>query len=288
MTGTGGVRGPWDFRRRSRPPDRVLACGPVDASDDEIRRALLADILANPDDDAPRLVFADWLTERGDPRGELISLQCAAQHATGGVLARHVNRASALLERHGEAWVGEIRQIVRGVELKRGFVASINATGSVFAKCGALFEQEPIEELRVIKPSARDLATIAKAPHLAKLRALVMLDPARIETEAHVQALGALLCSPRLSTLRVLELRLAVAGAAGPSVRDTLAGLSLPALEQLKLRVRAIDEAARPPVIVSAIAAAKLPKLRQLAVRKDSLGTLRSALPGIAITALVD
>jgi uncharacterized protein (TIGR02996 family) len=145
----------------------VLACVAVAASDAEIRRALLADILANPDDDAPRLVLADWLSERGDPRGELISVQCAAQHATGGALARHVNRASALLERHGETWLGEIRRIVRGVELKRGFVASINAKAAVFAKSGALFEQEPIEELRVIKPSARDLATIAKAPHVA-------------------------------------------------------------------------------------------------------------------------
>src|SRR6185503_14601289 len=112
-------------------------------------------------------------------------------------LARHVNRASALLERHGETWLGEIRRIVRGVELKRGFVASINAKA-------ALFEQEPIEELRVIKPNARDLATIAKAPHLAKLRSLVLLDPARIETDAHVQALRSLLGSSRLAKLRSL------------------------------------------------------------------------------------
>jgi uncharacterized protein (TIGR02996 family) len=29
-------------------------------------------ICANPDDDVPRLIFADWLEERGDPRGEFI------------------------------------------------------------------------------------------------------------------------------------------------------------------------------------------------------------------------
>jgi uncharacterized protein (TIGR02996 family) len=33
-------------------------------------------ILAAPDDDTPRLVYADWLDERGDPRGEFIRLQC--------------------------------------------------------------------------------------------------------------------------------------------------------------------------------------------------------------------
>jgi uncharacterized protein (TIGR02996 family) len=32
--------------------------------------ALLQAVLASPDDDTPRLVYADWLEERGDPRGE--------------------------------------------------------------------------------------------------------------------------------------------------------------------------------------------------------------------------
>jgi uncharacterized protein (TIGR02996 family) len=39
--------------------------------------ALLAAILANPDEDTARLVFADWLEENGQPaRAELIRLQC--------------------------------------------------------------------------------------------------------------------------------------------------------------------------------------------------------------------
>jgi uncharacterized protein (TIGR02996 family) len=33
-------------------------------------------ILENPDDDAPRLVYADWLEEQGDPLAEFIRLQC--------------------------------------------------------------------------------------------------------------------------------------------------------------------------------------------------------------------
>lgn len=40
-------------------------------SDDE----LLSAVYANPDDDGPRLVFADLLSERADERGEFISLQ---------------------------------------------------------------------------------------------------------------------------------------------------------------------------------------------------------------------
>jgi uncharacterized protein (TIGR02996 family) len=37
---------------------------------------LLRTILADPADDAPRLVLADWLDERDDPRGEFIRVQC--------------------------------------------------------------------------------------------------------------------------------------------------------------------------------------------------------------------
>jgi uncharacterized protein (TIGR02996 family) len=40
--------------------------------------ALLAAIIAHPDEDTPRLMYADWLTEHGQPeRAEFIRLQCA-------------------------------------------------------------------------------------------------------------------------------------------------------------------------------------------------------------------
>lgn len=41
-------------------------------------RGLLGDVIANPDDDAPRLIYADWLEDNGRAwRGELIRLQVA-------------------------------------------------------------------------------------------------------------------------------------------------------------------------------------------------------------------
>src|SRR5205807_9800281 len=33
-------------------------------------------IIEEPDDVGLRLIYADWLEERGDPRGELIRVQC--------------------------------------------------------------------------------------------------------------------------------------------------------------------------------------------------------------------
>jgi uncharacterized protein (TIGR02996 family) len=34
--------------------------------------AFLGAILAEPGNDLPRLIYADWLEERGDPRAELL------------------------------------------------------------------------------------------------------------------------------------------------------------------------------------------------------------------------
>ena len=48
----------------------------------------VAAICAEPDDDLPRLIYADWLDDRGDPRGEFIRLQLANQfgQSTSGQL----------------------------------------------------------------------------------------------------------------------------------------------------------------------------------------------------------
>ena len=43
----------------------------------DIQAAFLSDIAANVEDDAPRLVYADWLDENGDPdRAQFIRVQC--------------------------------------------------------------------------------------------------------------------------------------------------------------------------------------------------------------------
>src|SRR5436309_12097359 len=42
-----------------------------------LEEAFLRDIIEHPDDDVPRLVYAEWLDEHGDPaRAEFIRLQC--------------------------------------------------------------------------------------------------------------------------------------------------------------------------------------------------------------------
>ena len=46
--------------------------------------AFIAALVANPNDDATRLVYADWLEERGDVRGEFLRLQ----HQLASILDR--------------------------------------------------------------------------------------------------------------------------------------------------------------------------------------------------------
>ena len=59
-------------------------------------------VIREPDDAAARMVLADALVERGDPRGELIVLQCSGAGA----------RAEQLLRRHFATWMGDATLVV--------------------------------------------------------------------------------------------------------------------------------------------------------------------------------
>ena len=75
---------------------------------------LIAACGAAPDDDAPRLVWADAI---GGERGELVVLQCTP--ATPARLAR----TTELLAQHGAAW-SNLRGLAKRCTFRRGFVAA--------------------------------------------------------------------------------------------------------------------------------------------------------------------
>src|SRR5262249_20582690 len=79
--------------------------------------AFLLAIRAQPDDDAPRLVFADWLEETGDTdRAEFIRLQCGGDES---------EREHELLQRHKAAWAGPLARLVYSYTFRRGFVEAV-------------------------------------------------------------------------------------------------------------------------------------------------------------------
>lgn len=83
--------------------------------------------IARTDDLAAYEVYADWLTERGDPRGELTSLALAVER-DGLVRARaEAVHAAMLLQEHAATWLGPLagEQPHFEVEWHRGWITRV-------------------------------------------------------------------------------------------------------------------------------------------------------------------
>ncbi len=151
--------------------------------------ALRAAVFDAPDDDAPRSIYADWLLQRGDPRGELIALQLAGRDAT------------ALIEQHRFAWLCDDRlPLTNDAAFVRGFVEELALQ---------VFEPEP-------------LAALLAAPAIACLTRLDMSF-----SRFGDRILAQLATSPRLGRLRRLDLFCSDVSDAGLATLATqLAGLA--------------------------------------------------------------
>src|SRR5947209_1923575 len=59
-------------RRRRWFPDPLVRRVAVDT---QVQLSFLHAILGDPEDEAPRMIYADWLQDQGDPLGELVRVQ---------------------------------------------------------------------------------------------------------------------------------------------------------------------------------------------------------------------
>ena len=131
--------------------------------------AFLAAIIANPDDDLPRLVFADWLDEHDDSlRAEFIRGQCAlAAGSTDIELAKRMVMIEAANRRN---W--SIPGVPGRQEFRRGFVEYLHTSASDFLTHAAQLERAaPIVDLRLIVANTL-LREIVAVPWLSRLRGL--------------------------------------------------------------------------------------------------------------------
>ena len=110
----------------------------------------LTAILDNPADDHPRLVYADWLDEQCDPRGEFIRVQCRLAKAGGKdrCLFELETREGELLHEFAATWAEPIAGLVDWWAFHRGFVEEIGTAAHRFlVHADDLFRQAPIREI---------------------------------------------------------------------------------------------------------------------------------------------
>jgi uncharacterized protein (TIGR02996 family) len=196
-----------------------------DASSRNAGIGLLQAIIETPEDDAPRLIYADWLAEHGGPddvaRAEFIRLQIdkARLPEDDPRLPELNTREQFLLETHGESWRHDLPRWARKkCRFERGFVAYLHPTARQFIQDTAkLWQVTPLQRVWISNAS-RCVAALAACPWLLRLAELDLGFNRLVSDEA--QALAA---SPNLANLTRLKLPYCHVGVEGA---QTLAGSS--------------------------------------------------------------
>jgi uncharacterized protein (TIGR02996 family) len=180
--------------------------------------AFLRTILDAPDDDAPRLVYADWLDEQGEAdRAEFIRLQvrearmAADDPERPGVHAR----AEYLKQTHHVKWASRLPQF-EGVHWEvpeRGFfkAARFDHPDRFFAHVADVFAAAPVQELRLHQFNNTHGPRLANVVQLRSVRGLDLSAGnklANLGTEA-------LMASRHLGRLAFLDLSRNGLGSAG-------------------------------------------------------------------------
>jgi len=198
-----------------------------------------------PDDDLPRLIFADWLEERGDPRAEFIRVQCELARLPADDAHRRslATRERQLLRQHYRNWTGPLlMRVGHGLEYgeptyERGFIEEIRITAEDFlAHAPALFARAPLQRVH-LSTAGGYVPQLADCPYLARLTALAFSWD-RIGGKR----LRSLLASPYLARLKCL--RLETCGIGDDGAEALAAAPALAGLTQLDLSTQ--EAPARP------------------------------------------
>lgn len=219
---------------------------------------LIEQVIVSPADDEPRLVLADMLLGRGEPRGELIAVQCLLAKLPPRDPQRPAlrRRERRLIAAHETRWKSELGLGESSfVTFRRGFVEALHwrTDGRVPE---ALWRQTPLRELTIGDgelPPRAELARLERlqSSHAAMDRAWWTALAERLE--------GGAVTSLELGHARALE----------PDGIGTLLD-RLPSLRALDIRSLAFEyPRRRTPLadeIVATVANAACPALRTIAV----------------------
>ncbi len=178
---------------------------------------LLDAVAEAPNDDGPRLVYADWLQQHADEArrayGEFIALSCTT------VRPKPTRKINELFARHGNAWLGPVAPLLETNHAwSRGFLDAC---------------------------TARTLTDPPKVEPALEHPAWCVLRAFEIESSSlSVESLADLICQRRMANLRSLQsttsvLRLVVESAHAPRLRELGAGTAEGDLSQLGLLLTA-------------------------------------------------
>jgi uncharacterized protein (TIGR02996 family) len=140
-----------------------------------IEQAFFERIRDEPEDDSPRLIYADWLDENGQPeRAEFIRLQCALERLPEDSPSRAElrERERQLAEANEARWSAQISPLVSGLYFRRGVIDSVAADARQFLKNGpAIFDLAPVRKVRFVSVG-ESLPTLVQSPLLQLIREL--------------------------------------------------------------------------------------------------------------------
>jgi uncharacterized protein (TIGR02996 family) len=211
--------------------------------------SFLQAIIERPDDDAIRLVYADWLEEHNQPeRAEFIRVQIERarlpeDHARqAGLFARELR----LLAEHGAEWRAG-PPILKSARFRRGFIEYVEGNAEELAEQMLdAFQHAPLRDMCVAGwSSSEGLVTLSDLPELARIGSIRVAewDPATGEEnlQAEFEAMlsdapefGALLGSRHLRNVTALSLSAVLSRV---HLQDILRHKSLSGLRKLRLGV---------------------------------------------------
>lgn len=218
---------------------------------------LLAQVLAAPDADPPRLVYADYLMEQGDPRGEYIAVQVQLQQRITPARRRHAKAREQELSRH--QFGSDAAKLVSSQRfaMRRGFIDEIWAQASSFAKGAA--------ELLAVEPVRYANLNNATGAHIKKLldgQIIGRLAGLRLGGEPDLAALAA---SEQLRSLRRLNLSWCQIGDEG---LETLVGGGNLRVESLTLNDCQIGDAG----VVALAESEAMTHIKRLFLSRNEIG----------------
>jgi uncharacterized protein (TIGR02996 family) len=198
---------------------------------------LLAAVIAAPDDDEPRLVYADWLTERGDPRGEYIQMACRQRRYVyySPEYRELYDRMQALEAEHRAAWRAPLEGLIWDLIHDRGFIGYVGVTGDQFLSgFGTILERAPVRSVGIKDLDDDRLRRIAASPHLA------VLGHAQLWGEVTAVGLEALGSAPHLR--RGIGLSLSMNAITVDGARALAAGSSADRIAAISVVKEGLDD----------------------------------------------